>query len=123
VNVFGAAADVIVALHAAFALFVALGALLAVRWRRVMWVHLPATAWGVLIEFSGWVCPLTPLENALRLRAGEAVYSGDFIARYVLPALYPANLTRKAQLAIGSAALLFNVLMYGWLLCRSRRAE
>jgi Protein of Unknown function (DUF2784) len=123
VSLFGAAADVIVALHAAFALFVALGALLVVRWRRVMWVHLPATAWGVFIEFSGWVCPLTPLENALRLRAGGAVYSGDFIARYVLPALYPANLTREAQLAIGSAALVFNVLMYGWLIRRSRRAE
>ncbi len=65
VSVFGVAADLVVALHAAFALFVALGALLAFRWRRVMWVHLPTAAWGVLIEFSGWVCPLTPLENAL----------------------------------------------------------
>ena len=111
-SIFRVAADVIVALHAAFALFVALGALLAFRWRWVVWVHLPAAAWGVLIEFSGWACPLTPFENALRLRAGEAAYSGDFIQHYVVPALYPANLTRETQLAIGSAALLFNVLMY-----------
>jgi hypothetical protein len=77
-----------------------------------MWAHLPAAAWGVLIEFSGWVCPLTPLEIALRLRGGEDAYSGDFIQHYVVPALYPANLTRATQLAIGTAALLFNVLIY-----------
>ena len=119
-SVFRVAADLVVALHAAFALFVALGALLAFRWRCLMWAHLPAAAWGVLIEFGGWVCPLTPLENGLRLRAGEAAYSGDFIQHYVVPALYPANLTRETQLAIGSAALVFNVLMYGCLFYRRR---
>jgi hypothetical protein len=112
VSVFRVAADLVIALHAAFALFVALGALLAFRWRRVMWAHFPAAAWGVLIEFSGWVCPMTPLENALRLRAGEAAYSGEFIQHYVVRALYPADLTRETQLALGSAALLFNVLIY-----------
>ena len=121
-SVFRVAVDVIVALHAAFTLFVALGALLVLRWPRVMWVHLPAAAWGVLIEFSGWVCPLTPLENALRLRAGDAAYSGDFIQHYVVPALYPANLTRATQLVIGSAALLANALIYGCLLRRRRDA-
>jgi hypothetical protein len=123
VSVFRVAADLVVALHAAFALFVALGALLAFRWRRVMWAHVPAAAWGVLIEFSGWVCPLTPLENALRLRAGEAAYSGDFIQHYVVPALYPANLTHETQLAIGSAALLGNVLIYGCLFHRRGHAR
>jgi hypothetical protein len=123
VNLFRVAADVVVALHAAFALFVALGALLAVRWRQVMWAHLPAVAWGVLIEFSGRVCPLTPIEDALRQRAGEAAYSGDFIQHYLVPALYPANLTRETQLAIGTAALLFNALMYGWLYHLGRHAR
>jgi hypothetical protein len=123
VSVFHVAADLVVALHAAFALFVALGALLAFRWRRVMWAHVPAAAWGVLIEFSGWVCPLTPLENALRLRAGEAAYSGDFIQHYVVPALYPNNLTHETQLAIGSAALLGNVLIYGCLFHRRGHAR
>jgi hypothetical protein len=123
VSVFRVAADLIVVLHAAFALFVALGALLVVRWRRVMWAHLPAAVWGVLIEFSGWVCPLTPLENGLRLRAGEAAYAGDFIQHYVVPALYPANLTRETQLAIGSAALVFNALMYGYVFHRRRHAR
>jgi hypothetical protein len=77
----------------------------------------------VLTEFRGWVCPLTPLENALRLRAGEAAYSGDFIQHYVVPMLYPANLTRGIQLAIGSAALLFNLLLYGCLFHQRGRAR
>lgn len=121
-SVFSVAADLVVALHAAFALFVGLGALLAFRWRRLMWAHLPAAAWGVLVEFSGWECPLTPLENALRLRTGETAYSGDFIQHYVMPVLYPANLTRDTQLMIGSAALLVNVVMYGCLFRRRRDA-
>jgi Protein of Unknown function (DUF2784) len=121
VNALRVAADLLVALHAAFALFVALGALLAFRWRRVVWVHVPAAGWGVFIEFSGWVCPLTPLENAVRLRAGDPAYTGDFIQHYVLPALYPSQLTRGTQLAIGSAALLFNVLVYYRLFHRCRR--
>ena len=111
-NVFGLAADLTVALHAVFALFVAFGGLLALRWRRVMWAHLPAAAWGVLIEFGGWICPLTPLENQLRQRAGDRAYPGDFIQHYLLPALYPAHLTRAAQVAIGSAALVFNIIVY-----------
>ena len=119
-NMFRIAADLVVTLHAAFALFVALGALLAFRWRRVMWAHLPAAVWGVLIELSGWVCPLTPLEQALRQRSGEGAYSGDFIEHYVVPTLYPAHLTRETQLAIGSIALVFNVLMYSCLLSRRR---
>jgi uncharacterized protein DUF2784 len=122
VIVFRIAADIVVALHAAFALFVALGALLAFRWRRVIWAHLPAIVWGIFIELSGWVCPLTPLENTLRLRAGESAYSGDFIQHYVVPVLYPANLTRETQLAIGIAALAFNALMY-WRLFRPARAR
>jgi uncharacterized protein DUF2784 len=116
--VFRIAADLAVALHAAFALFVAFGALLAFRWRRVIWGHLPAAAWGVFIELSGWVCPLTPLENALRLHAGDTAYRGDFIQHYVMPALYPDHLTRETQLAIGLSVLLFNVLMYGCLVRR-----
>jgi hypothetical protein len=120
-SVFHVAADLVVVLHAAFTLFVALGALLVFRWRRVMWAHAPAAAWGVLIEFSGWVCPLTPLENALRLRASEAAYAGDFIQHYVMPVLYPADLTRETQLAIGSAALLLNVVIYWYLFHQARR--
>ena len=82
-------ADLIVLLHFAFVVFVVLGGLLALRWPRVVWLHVPAVIWGALVEFTGWICPLTPLENRLRRASGEASYQGDFIAHYILPALYP----------------------------------
>lgn len=113
-------ADMLVAAHLAFVVFVVLGGLLALRWPRVIWVHLPAAVWGVLIEFAGWLCPLTPLENWLRLRGGEAGYSGSFIERYVLPVLYPAGLTRSVQLTLGALALAVNVAIY-WQVFRRLR--
>lgn len=112
-------ADLVVVVHIGFVLFVALGGLLVMRWRRAAWVHLPAAAWGVLIEYSGWICPLTPLETELRERAGEARYSGDFIAHYALPLLYPEKLTRMTQIVLGSAALVLNAVVY-WRILRRR---
>jgi hypothetical protein len=105
-------ADGILLLHLAFVVFVVLGGLLAVRWPRMAWLHLPAAIWGVAVEMFGWYCPLTPLENALRERAGGAAYDGDFIARYLLPVLYPEGLTRPAQIVLGAIALLLNVAVY-----------
>lgn len=110
-------ADLVVLLHAAFVLFVAAGGLLALRWPRVVWLHLPALAWGAGIEILGGICPLTPLENALR---GDAGYPGDFVAHYVLPWLYPAGLTREVQILLGLGALAANAAIYGWLLPRRR---
>ena len=106
------AADAVLAAHLAFVLFVALGGLLVWKWPRLAWVHLPAAAWGIAIEFGGWICPLTPLENHLRRLAGDQPYRGDFIARYLMPVIYPEGLTREAQLVLGTAALLFNAGMY-----------
>jgi hypothetical protein len=120
VNQYAIAADAVLVLHFAFVLFVALGALLVLRWPRSAWIHLPAAAWGVAIEFGGWICPLTPLENHLRRLAGDAPYRGDFIARYLMPVLYPDGLTREAQLALGSAALLFNAALYVLVVRRGR---
>ena len=99
-------------LHAVFALFVVLGGLLVLRWHRIAWVHIPAALWGSLIEFGGWVCPLTPLENFLRERGGAQGYQGQFIEHYVLPLLYPANLTRGGQMALGIFACAVNILVY-----------
>ena len=79
------AADVLVVLHLGFIVFVVGGGLLVLRWPRLVWVHLPAAVWGVLIEFGGWICPLTPLENSLRRAAGEEGVRGSFIERYVMP--------------------------------------
>jgi uncharacterized protein DUF2784 len=110
-------ADAIVVLHTAFVLFVLVGGLL-VLWRRwVIWLHLPALAWGVAVEFSGWICPLTPLENELRSRGGTAAYSGEFIEQYLLPLLYPADLTRRTQIVLGTFALAVNLVLY-WRIVR-----
>jgi hypothetical protein len=105
-------ADLVVALHAAFVAFVVAGGLLVLRRRWIAAVHLPAVAWAALIEFAGWICPLTPLENALRARAGEAGYAGGFVEHYLLPLLYPSGLTPRIQVALGLAVLAVNVVVY-----------
>ncbi|WP_427311822.1 DUF2784 domain-containing protein [Cupriavidus sp. H39] len=114
-------ADLVVIAHGLFILFVVAGGLLALRWPRVAWLHLPAAAWGVLIEWAGWICPLTPLENALRHAAGEARYSGGFVERYLLPLIYPAGLTPAVQLWLGLAVLGINVAVYALVWARWRR--
>ncbi|MDH4186176.1 MAG: DUF2784 domain-containing protein, partial [Nitrospira sp.] len=85
---YGILADLTVCLHIAFVLFVVFGSLLVIKWPRLMWLHLPAVAWGAWVEFSGWICPLTPWENWLRAQAGEATYRGDFIVRHLSSILY-----------------------------------
>ena len=113
-------ADLVVGVHVLFVVFVVAGGLLALRWPWVAAAHLPAAVWGALIEFRGWICPLTPLEKSLRASAGQAGYAGGFIEHYLLPALYPAGLTRGVQLVLGSLVLAVNVVVYGLLLWRRR---
>jgi len=107
-------ADLVVWLHLGFVVFVGLGGLLLIRWPRLIWIHLPAVCWGVAIELSGWICPLTPFENWLRRKGGEANYQFDFVAHYLLPILYPQGLTRRSQILLGVLVLLVNVAIYGW---------
>lgn len=111
---YGIAADLLVVVHLGFVVFVVLGGFAVLRWPRLAWVHLPAVAWGVGIELTGAICPLTPLELWLRVEAGATGYEGDFIARYLLPVLYPAGLTRRAQIVLGTLAGGVNVAVYGW---------
>jgi Protein of Unknown function (DUF2784) len=115
------AADAVVLFHLGFILFVVLGGLLALRWRKVVWVHVPAAVWGAFIEFSGWICPLTPLENWLRAAAGSPGFSGGFIDHYVMPVVYPAGLTRGLQVVLGAAVAAVNAGVYGVLLVRRLR--
>lgn len=114
-------ADLVLIVHLTFVIFVLCGGLLVLRWRRIAWLHLPAAIWGAAVEFGGWICPLTPLENWLRVQAGEIGYSSDFVAYYLLPVLYPTSLTYDIQLILGTAVLLINISMYGWLWHQWRR--
>ena len=113
-------ADLIVVLHFSFVLFVLFGGFLLIKWPRLMWLHLPSVAWGIFVEFSGWICPLTPLENWLRAQAGEATYAGDFIVRSLSSILYPDALTHEIQLILGTALLIVNLAIYRWLWRTSR---
>lgn len=110
------AADLVVLLHLAFVLFVGLGALLSLRWKWMPWLHLPAAAWGAAIEFRHGICPLTPLEQRLRLAAGDAGYSGSFIDHYLLPIIYPAGLDDDIQFALGVLAVVVNLGLYAWIM-------
>ncbi|MCW1957113.1 MAG: DUF2784 domain-containing protein [Mycobacterium sp.] len=117
----GQLADAVLVFHGLFIAWAALGALAVWRWPRLALVHLPALAWGVWIETSGRICPLTPLENSLRRAAGEAGYSGGFIEHYLGRIIYPAGLTREAQWTVAGVLLVTNVVLYGLMLVRARR--
>ena len=109
-------ADLVAVIHFLFVLFSLLGALLVIRWRKMIWLHLPAAVWAAGIEFSGKICPLTPLENWLRIRGSGAVYAGDFIGQYLLGLIYPSGLTRGIQIILGAVVLGINIGIYGYLI-------
>jgi hypothetical protein len=108
-------ADLVVLVHFLFVLFAVLGALLIIRWRKVLWLHLAAAVWAAWIEFSGKICPLTPLENWLRMRGGGSGYAGGFVGHYLMPILYPSGLTRKVQFILGGAVIAVNLIIYGYI--------
>jgi uncharacterized protein DUF2784 len=113
-------ATLVLTTHFAFVLFVVLGGLLVLRWPRLAWLHLPAGIWGVLIEYAGWICPLTPLENWLRANGGESGYAGGFVEHYILRTLYPEGLTRRTQVVLGTLVLVINLVAYSAFVARKR---
>jgi len=116
-------ANAVVAFHGLFILFVVLGGFLAWRWRWVAALHIPCALWGILIEYRGGICPLTPLENSLRARAGQQGYSGGFVEHYVLPVIYPKGLTAGVQVALGTLVLTVNLFAYSLLIRRLTRGS
>jgi hypothetical protein len=113
-------ADVVVVVHLGFVVFVVLGGLLVIRWRRLAWLHLPAVVWAIVLELAGWICPLTPLENRLRRAAGAGGYEGGFVEHYLVPVLYPDVLTRRMQVGLAVFVLSVNVAVYLWIVLRWR---
>lgn len=117
---FRLAADTVLLIHLVFILFALLGAAIAMRWRWIPVVHLPAAIWGFFVELTGRICPLTYLENYLRSMAGESDYTESFIEHYLLAIIYPAGLTRGVQFALAGVVVIINVALYGWLFYRRR---
>jgi hypothetical protein len=111
-------ADFVLLVHLAFILFALLGAAMAARWRWIIVAHLPAATWGFFVEFTGRVCPLTYLENYLRIKAGLSGYTESFVQHYLLAIIYPAGLTRELQFALSFAVLTINIALYGWIYIR-----
>jgi hypothetical protein len=114
------AADGLVLVHLAFILFVVLGGFLSWRWRRLIWVHVPCALWGAVVEFAGWICPLTPWEVALRRQAGHLGYEGGFIEHYIIPLIYPGELTLSVRVILGSAVIAVNIAAYVGFVRRAR---
>ena len=111
-------ADLTLLAHFVFIIFVLLGGLLVLKWPQIAWLHIPAALWGALTEFFSLPCPLTPLEKHFQRLAGDTPYEGDFIARYLLPLIYPAGLTPTVQIVLGAIVVVMNIIIYGWLLTR-----
>ena len=116
-------ADCLVLIHLMFICFVVLGGIIVMRWKWVSIFHLPAVAWAALIEFQGWICPLTPLEQHFRHLAGQSGYSGGFIEHYLIPLIYPSGLTRPIQMAIGFFVIAINIIIYGRWFYHLRKAQ
>jgi hypothetical protein len=117
---FRLAADAVLLSHLAFILFALLGAAIALRWRWILVVHLPAAAWGFYVELTGRICPLTYLENFLRIKAGQSGYTESFVEHYLVAIIYPAGLTSEVQFALAAVVIAVNMAIYSWLFVRWR---
>ena len=109
--------------HLVFILYVIAGALLIFKWPKTLWLHLPSCIWGMTVEFTGWICPLTPWEILLRRLAGEEGYTGSFIEQYLIPIIYPSGLTREVQMLLGGTVLIVNLSLYTLILIKRRKRK
>ena len=116
-------ADLLVVFHLVFILYVIAGALSIFKWPKTLWLHLPSCFWGMTVEFTGWICPLTPWEIRLRMLAGEEGYTGSFIEHYLIPIIYPSGLTREVQMVLGGTVLIVNLSLYTLILIKRRKRK
>ena len=117
------AAEGVLLLHLGFIVFAVLGAAIAVRWRWLITIHVPTAVWALFVELTGRVCPLTYVENYLRIKAGQSGYTESFIEHYLLPLVYPAGLTRGVQFVLAGVVVIVNIAMYGWLFHARRQSN
>lgn len=110
------AADFVVLIHFSFIIFVVLGGLLVLRWRKVAFAHLPAVAWGAWIEFAHATCPLTPLEKYFRDKAGGEGYEGGFVHNYIIPLIYPSGHTEQMADVLGYLVMAVNFAIYSFVI-------
>ena len=120
---YSVAANALVIVHFAFVCFVVLGGLLVLKWRWLALLHIPCVIWGALIEFQGWLCPLTPLEQRLRAAGNQAGYPGGFIEHYIVSLLYPTYLNRDIQILLGSLVVVINIAVYVYLLAKRSKGN
>ena len=109
-------ADALIIVHLFFILFVLLGGLLVLKWQKIALLHLPCVLWGALLEFYGWICPLTPLENYFRESGGASRYTEGFIDHYIIPLIYPSGLDRNTQVVFGIIVITVNIIAYALVL-------
>ena len=117
------AADLVVILHLLFIAYVMIGGFLVLLHGAWSIIHLPAVVWAAMIEFRGWICPLTPLENWLRLKGGREIYKEGFVEHYLMPVIYPSNMTRRTQIALGAIVIAMNSCVYLWVLFQAQKKE
>ncbi len=117
------AADMVLMTHFAFILLVVAGGLVVFRYPWFVWIHVPAASWGAFVELTGRICPLTTLENFLRIHAGQEGYANSFVEQYIFPVIYPAGLTRQVQLLLAGLVVAVNVIIYATILLRKRAAQ
>ena len=116
------AADFVLMTHFAFIVLVVVGGLVVYRYAWFAWIHIPAASWGAFVELTGRICPLTTLENFLRIRAGQEGYVDSFVEHYIVPVIYPAGLTRHVQFLLAGLVIAANVIIYATILLRKRAA-
>ena len=105
-------ADFVLVIHMLFIVFVVFGGLIVLKWYRIIWLHIPCVIWGALIEFFGWICPLTYLENYFRELGNANSYEGGFIQHYLIPIVYPSGLTTNIQILLGTGVIAINLIVY-----------
>lgn len=116
-------ADFVALIHLGFILFVIFGVFLVFKYNKLVWIHLPVIIWATLISLYRWVCPLTPLENYLRSSAGEQAYQVGFIEHYILPIIYPGEMTQAIAIAMGVFVIVWNSVFYLIYFINKRRAS